>query len=160
MFFGARFAFAEGRNRPRGCARSWRPRDPGETRHGAPEMPAHRLAPLSNKGFFRLGRGYPGDLIGFSSVTSTVVSHSYLSESVAHVRFAVHSDVMSNSGVAARYYWCLRHNRVESEDNACAERYRLGPYSSAAEAEQALSRVAERNAAWDAEDARWSGEQP
>ncbi len=74
-------------------------------------------------------------------------------------RFAVHSDVMSSSGVAGGYYWCLRHNRVETQDNACAARYRLGPYSTSAEAERALDRVAERNATWDAEDARWSGEQ-
>jgi hypothetical protein len=70
----------------------------------------------------------------------------------------VHSDVMSNSGSGRGYYWCLRHNRVETDDNACAERYRLGPYPTAAEAERALDRVAERNAEWDAEDARWSGE--
>ena len=80
-------------------------------------------------------------------------------ESVAPERFAVHSDVMSNSGEGGRYYWCLRHNRVETADNACAERYRLGPYPTAAEAERALDRVAERNDAWDAEDARWSGEE-
>jgi hypothetical protein len=65
---------------------------------------------------------------------------------------------MSSSGVSGGYYWCLRHNRVETAANACAERYRLGPYPTAAEAERALDRVAERNAAWDAEDARWSGE--
>ena len=70
----------------------------------------------------------------------------------------MHSDVMSNSGVGRGYYWCLRHNRVETDDNVCAERHRLGPYASAAEAERALDRVAERNAQWDAEDARWSGE--
>jgi hypothetical protein len=82
-----------------------------------------------------------------------------LSESVALERFAVHSVVMTSSGVAGGYWWCLRHNRVETTDNACAERYRLGPYSSAAEAERALDRVAERNATWDAEDARWAGDE-
>ncbi len=70
----------------------------------------------------------------------------------------MHSDVMSNSGTGGRYFWCLRHNRVETDSNACAERYRLGPYASAAQAERALDRVVERNAEWDAEDARWSGE--
>jgi hypothetical protein len=65
---------------------------------------------------------------------------------------------MSSSGASGRYYWCLRHNRVETAANACAERYRLGPYPTAAEAQRALDRVAERNAEWDAEDARWSGE--
>lgn len=70
---------------------------------------------------------------------------------------AVHSDVMSNSGVGERYFWCLRHHRVETTANACAERYRLGPYNTAAEAERALQTVAERNEALDAEDARWTG---
>ncbi len=84
----------------------------------------------------------------------------FYAESVAAERFAVHSDVMSNSGGGRRYYWCLRHNRVETDDNACAERHRLGPYDTAAQAERALDRVAERNAAWEAEDARWSGEDP
>jgi hypothetical protein len=79
-----------------------------------------------------------------------------LPDSVAHGSFAVHSDVMSNSG-AARYYWCLSHQRVETEANMCASKDRLGPYDSAAEAEQALDRVRERNDAWDAEDARWEG---
>ena len=72
----------------------------------------------------------------------------------------MHSDVMSSSGSATRYYWCLRHNRVETDDNACAERYRLGPYATTTEAQHALEKVADRNAVWDAEDARWSGEQP
>ncbi len=65
---------------------------------------------------------------------------------------------MSNSGFATRYYWCLRHNRVETDDNKSAERYLLGPFATATEAEHALDKVAERNAAWDAEDARWNGE--
>ena len=72
----------------------------------------------------------------------------------------MHSDVMNSSGSATRYYWCLRHNRVETDGNACAERYRLGPYATVAEAQRALDQVAERNAEWDAEDARWSGENP
>jgi hypothetical protein len=60
------------------------------------------------------------------------------------VAIAVHSDVMSNSG-AGKYYWCLKHSRVESDANMCAAVDRLGPYGSAAEAERALDRVAERN---------------
>lgn len=66
---------------------------------------------------------------------------------------------MSNSGSGTRYYWCLRHHRVETDANACAAKYQLGPYASAAEAERALERVQERNAEWDAEDARWAGEE-
>jgi hypothetical protein len=82
----------------------------------------------------------------------------FLGEPVALGHFAVHSDVMSNSGAGGGYYWCLRHNRVETGDNMCAARDRLGPYPTAAEAERAMDKVAERNAEWDAEDARWAGE--
>jgi len=67
---------------------------------------------------------------------------------------------MSNSGIGGGYYWCLRHNRVETDDNACPAMYRLGPYASVSEAERALDRVRERNEQWDAEDARWTGEEP
>ena len=70
----------------------------------------------------------------------------------------MHSDVMSSSGTGGDYYWCLRHNRVEQAPNACPEKYRLGPFKTAAEAERALDKVEERNEVWDAEDARWSGE--
>ena len=70
----------------------------------------------------------------------------------------MHSEGVSSSGGGARYFWCLRHNRVESDADVCAARYVLGPYPSAAEAERALERVRERNEAWDAEDARWNGE--
>lgn len=85
--------------------------------------------------------------------------NAFSGESVALGRFAVHSDGMSNSGTDERYYWCLRHDRVETGANLCAVRHRLGPYASATEAEHALERVRERNAAWDAEDARWTGEE-
>ena len=77
---------------------------------------------------------------------------------MADARFAVHSDVMSSSG-ANRYYWCLSHHRVETGDDVCRAANRLGPYNSGDEAEHALDRVRERNEAWDAEDARWEGEE-
>jgi hypothetical protein len=66
---------------------------------------------------------------------------------------------MSNSGIGNRYYWCLRHNRVETDANVCPAKHRLGPYATADEATTALDRVRERNEAWEAEDARWSGEE-
>lgn len=69
----------------------------------------------------------------------------------------MHSDVMSSSGSGGGYFWCLRHHRVETAPGACKPRNCLGPYVSSADAERALEKVAERNAAWDAEDARWSG---
>jgi hypothetical protein len=87
------------------------------------------------------------------------IHSDFLRESVAHGRFAVHSDVMSNSGSGARYYWCVRHRRVETDQTACRAADRLGPYDSAAEAEGALERVRARNEELDAEDARWAGEE-
>lgn len=70
----------------------------------------------------------------------------------------MHSDVMSSSGVGGGYFWCLRHRRVETVPNVCADKYRLGPYATEAEAERALRTVADRNETWDAEDAQWSGD--
>jgi hypothetical protein len=55
------------------------------------------------------------------------------------------------------FWWCLRHERVESGDEVCPARYRLGPYPTVGEAEHALERVRQRNEEWDAEDARWEG---
>ena len=57
---------------------------------------------------------------------------------------------MSDSGT--KYWFCLKHHRVETVENLCPAKHRLGPYPSAAEAEQALEKVAERNEAWDAQD--------
>ncbi len=68
------------------------------------------------------------------------------------------SNDMSNSGSGGRYFWCLRHHRVETEADKCVAVDRLGPFGSAEEARNALDKVAERNAAWEAEDTRWSGE--
>ena len=53
------------------------------------------------------------------------------------------------------FYFCLKHHIVETKDG-CAERHRLGPYDTQAEAESALATVAERNAQQDAEDRRWA----
>jgi glycerol-3-phosphate dehydrogenase len=66
---------------------------------------------------------------------------------------------MSDSGSGARYFWCLRHHRVETDADVCAARYVLGPYASVSDAEHAMEKVQQRNEAWDAEDARWAGEE-
>lgn len=66
---------------------------------------------------------------------------------------------MSNSGIGGGYWWCLRHHRVETDANMCPAGRQLGPFPSAAEAQHALDRVRERNDEWDAEDARWAGEE-
>ncbi|WP_207915366.1 hypothetical protein [Micromonospora sp. 15K316] len=65
---------------------------------------------------------------------------------------------MSDSGRGAHYYWCVRHHRVETDADVCPARHVLGPYASATDAENALQQVRERNEAWEAEDARWAGE--
>ncbi|GAB3351013.1 hypothetical protein [Modestobacter lapidis] len=58
------------------------------------------------------------------------------------------------------WFYCLKHDAVETRDG-CAERHRLGPYDTRAEAEQALQIVAERNEKADAEDRAWKdGKRP
>jgi hypothetical protein len=64
---------------------------------------------------------------------------------------------MSDDG-EHRYYWCTRHQRVETDADKCADRFLLGPYDTREEATHALERVHERNEQLDAEDARWRGE--
>lgn len=54
-----------------------------------------------------------------------------------------------------RYWWCLKHKRVETDADRGKASDRLGPYPTAADAEKALDTVAARNATWDAEDRRW-----
>lgn len=65
---------------------------------------------------------------------------------------------MSDSGRNGQFYWCTRHHRVETDTDVCPAKHVLGPYNSAADAENALQRVQERNEAWEAEDARWAGD--
>ena len=55
--------------------------------------------------------------------------------------------------MAESFYFCLDHNTVEGEDG-CRAADRLGPYASREEAERALSKVQERNEAWD-NDPAW-----
>jgi hypothetical protein len=96
---------------------------------------------------FRGTRVYSGGLADF------------LRETVALGRFAVHSDLMSNSGSDAEYFWCTRHNRVETEADVCPAVYVLGPYPTRSDAERALQTVQDRNEVWDEEDRRWAGEE-
>ena len=69
----------------------------------------------------------------------------------------VHSVRMSPEHDNA-FYWCLRHSRVESGDDVCAGKYRLGPYATDAEAKRALNLVRERNDRWEAEDRDWGSD--
>lgn len=50
-----------------------------------------------------------------------------------------------------RWYFCLKHQRVEPEDG-CPAKDRLGPYASQDEAAHALQTVQRRNEEWDAAD--------
>lgn len=65
---------------------------------------------------------------------------------------------MSGEAGDRHYHWCLRHNRVESGDDVCPAKHRLGPFPTKAGAELALEKVRERNEEWEAEDARWERE--
>ncbi len=57
-----------------------------------------------------------------------------------------------------RWFWCMRHGRAEPESEACRMWDRLGPYGTRDEAEHWRERVEQRNAAWEAEDPRWEGD--
>jgi hypothetical protein len=59
--------------------------------------------------------------------------------------------------MSEQYYWCIRHDRVERAGQACAERFRLGPYPSAEEARAWKQRRDAREDRWDAEDRAWKG---
>jgi len=52
------------------------------------------------------------------------------------------------------WFFCLKHHTVETRDG-CAERHRLGPFTTRSEAEHALDKVAERNEQADAADRAW-----
>ena len=58
----------------------------------------------------------------------------------------------------SEYWFCLTHHTVEGVDG-CRSKDHLGPYSSAAEAERALDKVAERNEEWD-NDPKWNDDGP
>ena len=46
------------------------------------------------------------------------------------------SDGMSDSGGGPNY-WCLKHNRVETDQGVCTASMTMGPYESPTGAEQA-----------------------
>lgn len=58
----------------------------------------------------------------------------------------------------AEWFWCLKHQRVESGDaTTCPPEDRMGPYESADAASRWKDRVEARNQTWDREDREWSG---
>ncbi len=52
------------------------------------------------------------------------------------------------------WYWCLRHNRAESEER-CGAELRMGPYKSREEAANFAEKARAREDAWAEEDERW-----
>lgn len=53
------------------------------------------------------------------------------------------------------YWYCVKHQRVETSENMCPPIDRLGPYATEAEAQHALEKAEERNEDWDS-DPNWN----
>lgn len=53
------------------------------------------------------------------------------------------------------YWYCLKHLAVETDDEGCPNKDRMGPYDTYAEAAQTLERAAERTEAWE-NDPDWN----
>jgi hypothetical protein len=49
------------------------------------------------------------------------------------------------------WYYCLEHKKSEPEDG-CANSERMGPYVTQGEADRAIERAAQRNAAFDVDE--------
>lgn len=57
---------------------------------------------------------------------------------------------------SAKFYWCIRHQRVESEER-CGSELLMGPYDSADAAQRYAETAKDREDSWKAEDERWEG---
>jgi hypothetical protein len=55
----------------------------------------------------------------------------------------------------SKFWYCVKHHRVEQGGDVCPPVDRLGPYDSEEEAARALEKAEERNEAWD-NDPRWN----
>ena len=60
--------------------------------------------------------------------------------------------------MSEQYYWCTRHERVEVAGQACPDKFRLGPYTSAEEAQNWRDRRDTREDRWQAEDDAWDNQ--
>lgn len=132
---------------------------------GVPEpcLFPNRVSGAASPGRFRVlpgqvGAGFAVSPPGGPSTSTVDVVATNCGDPVAVGLRPVHSDLMNDSGSGGHYYWCTRHHRVETDADVCPAKHVLGPYPSAADAENALQKVQERNEAWEAEDARWAGE--
>ncbi|NYD58554.1 hypothetical protein BKA08_002792 [Nocardioides marinisabuli] len=62
---------------------------------------------------------------------------------------------MSEGGNPDQYWFCVKHHRVETVDDLCPGKHRMGPYDSREAAANALEIAQARNEEWDEEDERW-----
>jgi hypothetical protein len=53
---------------------------------------------------------------------------------------------------ASTYWFCTKHNTVESGPDICPPIDRLGPFDSAEDASRALEKAQQRNEEWDKDD--------
>ena len=56
------------------------------------------------------------------------------------------------------YWWCRRHDRVETTDDRCKARHVLGPYDTEADARNWRERFEAREERWEEQDEEWEGE--
>ena len=56
------------------------------------------------------------------------------------------------------FWYCVKHSRVEGPEG-CANKDRLGPFATEAEASRALETAQERNEVWD-NDPDWNDDAP
>ncbi|MBF4160907.1 hypothetical protein [Nocardioides acrostichi] len=58
-------------------------------------------------------------------------------------------------GSPDEFWYCVKHHRVESGEDLCKIKHRLGPYKTHGEAERALETAQARNEAWEESDREW-----
>ncbi len=51
-----------------------------------------------------------------------------------------------------RFWFCLKHHAVESDQDRCKSDQRLGPFKTSAEAAAALELARKRNEDWESDD--------
>lgn len=64
---------------------------------------------------------------------------------------------MTSREPSGKFWFCLDHHRIETSEEIHGSN-KLGPYPTEDAAAHALETVAERNKAYDAEDAAWNGD--
>lgn len=62
---------------------------------------------------------------------------------------------MADGGMLDQYWFCLKHHRVETVDDLCPAKDRMGPYDSREDAARALEIAQQRNEQWDEAEDAW-----